>query len=271
MAGLDPWIGARWINAVLLAANTVLMALLIRRILGGGHVLPLLAALLFLVSSESLSAHGWAWSEPLFMFLGFLGLLLLDGYLEDGRRVNLIAAGSLLGLCAYTRYIGASFVLVSLVALAFRGGRQATIKARSLDLVAFVALSCTPVTIWSLRNFSLVGSLGGDVIRMRAIPVSDWLAVYRAISLWFVPGRIPDGVRDGLMLGLVGIFAVLSILAVGRAGQTPIRGSVRLARMILLFVLVYVTVLVGSRVFLRVRVFAVPPSTPVWLCCGLSI
>jgi hypothetical protein len=251
MAGLDPWIAARWFNAALLGANAILIALLMRRMLGGGQVLPILAAILFLVSSESLAAHGWAWSDPLFVFLGFLGLLLLDSYLQDGRRANLIAAGVLVGLCAYTRYIGMAFIIVGLAALALGASRSAALKARGFDLAVFATLGCLPAAAWSLRNLGLVGSLGGDIVRTRGIPAGDWLAVYRAISHWFIPGRVPEPARDGLMLGLLGVFAMLSVLAVGGNGRRSAPGSLRLARMILLFVFVYAAVLIGSRLSLR--------------------
>src|SRR3990172_3099143 len=49
LPGVDPWIGARFLNAVLLGANAILTALILRRVLGGGEVIPFLGALLFLL------------------------------------------------------------------------------------------------------------------------------------------------------------------------------------------------------------------------------
>jgi hypothetical protein len=251
LPGLDPWVGARVLNAVLLGANAVLVALLLRRMLGNGIGIPALGGILFLLSADALMTHAWAWSDPLFLFLGFLGLLVLDRYLEGGHRRDLVGAGLLMGLCTYTRYIGAAFVLTALIVLAIRAVRSQVHKASVLDLVLFTTLACVPAAGWSLRNLGLSANLAGDIVTMRGIPPGDWQAVYQIVSLWFVPGRVPEPARSGVMLGLTALFFTLSFLALGRAKGTSPRGSVRLGRMILLFVLLYLGILIATRLSLR--------------------
>lgn len=248
---LDLWNFARALNAVLLGANAVVVALLVRRMVGGGTGLPLLGGVLFLLSADALSAHGWAWSDPLFLFLGYLGLLVLDGYLETGSTRQLVAAGVLLGLCSYTRYAGIAFALTGVIAMTIRAARRPLVKSRVGNLLLFAALALLPLAAWLIRNAALSVSPGGDIVTMRGIPPGDWQAVYEIVSLWFLPGRIPEPARSLMMAGLFATFLVLSLVAL-RAGsqETPAR-SARLGKLILLFILVYLAILVATRVSFR--------------------
>ena len=247
--GVDAWAAARWLNAALLGASAVLVAVTVKRILGG-RLLPALGGVLFLVSADVLAAYGWAWSDPLGLFLGFLGLLWLDVYLETSRRRDLIAAAIVLGLCAFTRYIGLAYLLVGLGALAFASPRGVSARRRTLDFVFLAAVACVPVAIWFIRNLALVGSAGGDISTTRGLSPQDWQAIYEAASLWVLPGRIPEPWRGGAMVVLVLAFFALTAVALARPGNGR-RGSTRLARMILGLVVLYMLLLVGSRIFVR--------------------
>jgi hypothetical protein len=249
--GVDPWVGARWLNVALLGANTIVVALLLRKILGKGTWLPLVGAFLFLLSSDALSAHGWAWSDPLFLLLGLLGLLSLDVYLEKGRRAILVVSAALMGLCVYTRYAGIAFLITGLVVLGLRAARSRPRGPKVLDLVVFGAFACLPVMAWTFRNLAVSQGQGGELPTIRGMSERDWMAVYRTISLWFLPGRIAEPARGMLMAVVAAALILLTAAALVRPSKGPSSAPTNLVKIVGLFVLVYPIVLIGSRLFLR--------------------
>src|SRR5262249_51761334 len=104
-AGIDPLVGARWLNVLLLGVNAILVGLMVLRWTRSGP-LAVLGTLLIVGSTDLFRAHVWVLSEPLFLtgVLGGLGWLVMD--LERPRRAVLAAAIGAIALAALTRYTG---------------------------------------------------------------------------------------------------------------------------------------------------------------------
>ena len=76
--GVDPVDAARALALALFGANIVLASALVARSAPGARWLPVVGAVLTASSPEVVAIHGAAQSEPLFLLLGFSGLLLLS-------------------------------------------------------------------------------------------------------------------------------------------------------------------------------------------------
>ena len=87
MIGFNPFEGARLINAVLYAGSIVLTSFLVLRATRSPAA-GLAAGFMVIAISQVLRTHTWAMTEPLYIFLSLLVFLLLDSYLENGRRTG---------------------------------------------------------------------------------------------------------------------------------------------------------------------------------------
>ena len=104
LSGLDPFEGARWLNALVFALNIFLVGTLVRRSSSNAPWLAVVASVLALASMPFLTVHAAALSEPLFLLLSLLGFLFLAEHLEHGTRAHLLAAAVAIGLTFLTRY-----------------------------------------------------------------------------------------------------------------------------------------------------------------------
>ena len=247
--GADLLGSARFINGILFAANTILTGALVRRLTPTSPVYPALGASFFLFIDDTLLTHSWAWAEPLFIFLGFAGLLLLDRYFMSGRRRDLTMSGFLIGLSFLTRYAGSAYVATSLLAMALFRRRDVSGTRKLADLCLFAVSSCTLVALWAVRNLYLSGYPEGGPVVASGIETKEWQDAYRIVSLWFLPGRIEEPYRTVLMVGAGAIIVVVSAAAMRR----PLReaGDSRLAKILLVFIPVYSAIMIWSNAWVR--------------------
>ncbi len=105
LVGVEPALAARWLNALLFGATTLLVGGIVHRTTDS-HWISIGAAFFTYSSSVTLSVHAMAWSEPLFIFHGPLGLTLVGTYVRTSRPWVLILASAAIGLAFLTRYVG---------------------------------------------------------------------------------------------------------------------------------------------------------------------
>jgi len=141
VAGADPLVAARYLNAALLTA--LVYASGAGLLAGAGrplHPLVLGAAPLAVLFARSLhDVFGMAWSEPLFLLASVLFLIALSRYLQRGARLALLGAGLLAVAAMYTRYSGVTLVAAGAISIPFAARRAPREKLR--DLVAFGGLT----------------------------------------------------------------------------------------------------------------------------------
>src|SRR5436309_13784730 len=121
--GLDPLLGSRWISVFLFAANAILVAyILYRTTLSPGASIA--GAFFALTSFPMIYIHSMAMSEPMFIFLVFLGFSFLALYLEGSTRWMVYMCALTIGLSSLTRYVGIAFLLTGPVAIFCLGDRE---------------------------------------------------------------------------------------------------------------------------------------------------
>lgn len=243
--GLDPLAGARWLNVFLFAANIALAGFMVRlatQSFGASIVGSIVAALSF----PFVQIHSMAWSEPLFVFCSFLGLALLAYHLETRRPRLLIASALLVGLGFLTRYAGAATVVAATTGIVLLG--RATMRQRMVDAGIFCLTSCSPISLWMIRNFAVVATPTGRSAGFH-LPSWDHLAMtLKTVFSWFVPATI---YVSRFSVGVSLILTLLLLLALVREKPaTPVRDRSIFFRLLLLFIPAY-----GSLVVITVAFF----------------
>ncbi len=99
MAGVDSLVTARWLNAVLFAANIWLVGRTIYRI-SHSRGYSLFGALLTALSVVLIEIHAWVLSEALYIFLSLLAFYWLGIYCENSR-MHWLVLSALVGALAF--------------------------------------------------------------------------------------------------------------------------------------------------------------------------
>jgi hypothetical protein len=206
--GLDPWIGARWLNAACLGLNVLVIGLAVRR---GTHStwLPLFGAFLALTSVDLNAAHTAALTEPLYLLASILGLLWLDVYLDRRRPAFVALSAVAVALSWLTRYAGGALVIAGAVTLLLYAGptwRQ-RIKAAAL----FSAVASLPMLVWVVRNRWYAHTLTNRSIAFHPITADQMFAATATFARWFAPPPISGALIKPL--ALIGTLMLCGLIA----------------------------------------------------------
>jgi len=242
--------GARWLNALLFGLNIALVGILAVRSTGGAVIPGILGSVLMLTSSNMLSNHAWAMSEPAFLFFGMLGMGLLAVYV--GRPTPLCLAGAVaaVGLAFTTRYLGVAFVATGFVGLVALPSRR-DLRRRVADAVLFGALSSFPMALFVVRNRLVRGGVADFPLGFHGLTGKQLWDGVNTVSSWLVPEAVPVFPRVAL-LALVMSLAIAAALAVTRRrrrGGTGDRSGSAIPMLLAIFVAVYCLGLLGFIVF----------------------
>ena len=244
--GLDSRRAAVPFHAVLLALNVTLSGVLAYVCAGGAKratSAPLMggaAALLVAGSTPLLEAHGYLWSEPLYLPLMLGSLVATAAALGKlGRRgvwpaLWLAALGGALGAACYTvRYAGLSLLayggaLLFAAALLRRRRRNASTLAKQLRSASLIACAYGAVPIGLLCGIAWRNSGAGSaaVGRQRGWHppgAYHWDSFRQTVEDWFVPGgpfsnSLERPTRAALMLGaaLLGLLVAVALAPVAQ-------------------------------------------------------
>ncbi len=249
--GLDPPIGARALNLLLLVANLVAVTAIVAGHSGRSSKAVPAAAVLLFSSPALISAHAWAWSEPLYLLLIFGSLWLLNGYLRFGNRLQLVGAGLMAGGAVLTRYVGISWVAAGAAGLWLWDRRRAV--GRALAVGIFGLPSLAGLLLWLGRNLAASGSLASRPLRFHRLYSVHFLPAVENLGRWIFPTTDDPRIQTiGLtVLGLT--WAYLSLryvrsvdLRSGRsADQTG--GPSRIPELCVLATIGYLGALVSSK------------------------
>lgn len=245
LLGIDPLAGARVLAPLLFGANVFVAGWLVRRH-GSGEILPAAASsLLVLAAAGLLQVHAWAWSEPLFLLLGTLGLHHLAVYLAHPHaHRRLIAAAALIGFATLTRYLGIALIIAGGVAIVWlASGRW---FRRGGDALLFVVVSMAPLAFWVLRNVLLTGSASSRELVVNPIGLSHLTRAGRTVATWLVPPILPGSIRMLLLIGALAAIAVGIVRGQGILREVLNAPGGRLLKMLLCVAVVYGAVLTLS-------------------------
>lgn len=240
---------ARWLSALLFGANIAVVALFAAEELSRTRWMPLVAGVAFMVSPSIASLHMMAWSEPLFLFLGGLGLWLLYRSCSNSSWWYVILAGLLFGCATLTRYAGLAYTVTGCVALISESGwkwRQRLVRSGTL-----VAIAVAPITLWVARNRWLYGSATGRAISFHPVGRADlWMGLNTAADWLLIPQGWPR--RPEMVFGLTIAAALVIGVPLYRRwrGRRVAGGSLprswNMRRLLLLFVACYFAFLLLS-------------------------
>jgi 4-amino-4-deoxy-L-arabinose transferase-like glycosyltransferase len=246
LLGVDPMVGARWLQALLFGANIFLVGLVIRKHTRDSLWASATGSFLVLSSSVVLIIHAWALSEPVFILLGLLGLLLLADYLERENPSLLVASSAAMGLAFLSRYTGAALVGTGLAALLLFSKRALYGKMR--DCVVFGGISIMPVGLWAVRNLDVAGSATNRQIFAHPI---GWVHLRQAlvsVSTWAAPPRTPVPIAVFILLTGIGCLVILHFALRRRTARAEeeSQSSMRISHILAVFILCYALLLAVS-------------------------
>ncbi len=197
--GLDPLRGTRFVNALLFGVNAGLLGILVWR-MTPSLMAGLVIALLFVGSGDMLQVHGFAMSEPLFIFFSLLSLWMFDLYFKRhpspvGRPTGvlrkwgrgegwLLLCAAFTGMAYLTRYSGLALVAAYVVALFFL---HADWKKRLASAGIFLAGFFPWALGWAVRNEIVAENATNRALFWHPIPAENWTRAFRVFSNFFIP------------------------------------------------------------------------------------
>ncbi len=268
--------GARWLNVLLFGVTVLLLGWFFYRATRRLWLAGLLAGVLA-TSPVLVGVQVWAMSEPLFLLLGFAGLLALLAYLDHPRLGLLLGAALLCGLAFLTRYIGVAYVITAGLALLLLGAgedqrlRLRLEKTRIRAALLFGAVAILPTLIWLVVDIALTGTVGSRSGQPASAYWQRFLEIGPALQkiylFWLLPdsliARLPGMVQTALwLIPLLLVMGLAVWLAHGWTCVAPAAvasqasaAAMRLVQLFALFACIYLMVLAV------VQVFTFPPIT----------
>jgi hypothetical protein len=214
--------GARWLNVVLIAVNLLLFELLVRRRSRSEYLVPVAAAFLLLAGptvffhQDLLEIQTAVLSDPLFLSVFLLGVLLTDLFLDHPSRGLYFGIVACVTLAPLIRYVG--FSLVAAAAIVILVWSPLTRPRRWGAAAVVVICGLLPSGIWSLITTQV---MHGEPVRTFA-----WHALNRPVqgllniaSGWLLPASLAEHVR-WLLFVLILAFVGVSLMVVRKRG-TP--------------------------------------------------
>jgi len=149
--GLDILSAARWMNIVLFGLLILSLGLSIY-LLSNSLVLSALISACVLASPILLDVFSGVMTEPQFLFLGVLGLLLLLFYIRSNNRLLIFSSAIAAGLSLLGRYPGLAFILAgTLFIFSFS---EKDLQKRIKDVAYYLSISVAPTIIWLLWAYT---------------------------------------------------------------------------------------------------------------------
>jgi hypothetical protein len=156
--GIDAVEAARWLDAALFTALILSLGLATLRY-SRTIWIPAALSLILLSSSILLRDYTGAMSEPLFITLAVLGLILLVAYLQEPSPLLYGVSAGLIALAAVTRYAGVVVLIAAAVAILLLD--TARLGRRLLGALGFLALGGAPILLWAIAWLHQTVSLRG--------------------------------------------------------------------------------------------------------------
>jgi hypothetical protein len=206
----------RFLNAVLFGTNLVLAALGVYFSTERSWLTTTCAVIFFLASAPLVAIHAWALTEPLFITLTLVFVLLLSMYVNRPTLFLLIASALALGLAIITRYIGLAFIPAGLL-IVFFGKQDQRLRRRFRDVLIWALPACAPLAILSIINKLSAGSTSDRSFVYHPISELQYLGGIIDNGLKFIaPVSLPAwvwpaffGLLAGLLIGRLGLFSIL--------------------------------------------------------------
>jgi hypothetical protein len=226
--GIDSVDALRFLNPLLLGASLALLGSLGYRMTRSVPVAVAGAALA--LHAYLLQLFGFVQSEPFYLVLSLLGLLLLATSVRSGRTSQLVVFGVVAALACLTRVVGVSLVATGVIAVvAWSAGPIRTRMARASVLGV---ASLLPLVVFLVQG-SVAAGEGRRPIAWHPVSRADLRDALTTLDRWLVPldpfGVMRSGTRTAVGLLVGALVVVIVVLAVTARPARPTRpaGPVR--------------------------------------------
>ena len=160
LTGIDPEDAGRLVNAVAFGMVILVSGLWLQRTLTS-PVVPVLGALLILVSYPLNDRFSQIMTEPLFILFVVLSLMFIEASIgRNSFLIILIIAAVFSALSAVTRYPGIVVIGTGIILLLLLP-REKTVSIRMRNGVIFGAISSIPLAVVLIRNRIASGTFAG--------------------------------------------------------------------------------------------------------------
>ncbi len=207
VAGLSATNSVRVVNMLSLFATLWLTGWLVRRLVPASRAAPVVAMVFVLASPAILHNHLMTWSETLFVPLVLAGLVKMLDYATRDRIVDVVAAGTWLGLAAIDRYAGAAFIAGAGLALVLWDWRKERI-IRFARLFAFGVVACAPTVFWFARNYFTTRHAHDRPFQPSGLGLDQLRAAIDAVSQWLLPNGLGLRMRAAWLALVVALVVV---------------------------------------------------------------
>jgi 4-amino-4-deoxy-L-arabinose transferase-like glycosyltransferase len=229
--GTEPISAARTLNVILIAFTSVLLAVFGKALHPGNSILPILAALVFVVSQHVIYFHSVYLSEPLFIALSLLAYYLIYRYVLTGSVIWFVGAGLIIGSATLTRYVG--ITLVPPVLLLFLIVKNGSWVMRCLRGGVFAGVSALPVVAVLVYNSIVTGSGTNRTLTFHLVETHKLKSLVMVLHDYFLPIPYPSIIRLVVMLFVVGCAVRLIMRSFKQAPPISITNNASISLMIL--------------------------------------
>ena len=248
------------LNMVLFAGLIYLVTIWTERV--SEELFPAVLLGLLLAGSPILvPAYSWAMSEPLAVFLGFAGLILLEKSLVEDLRFGFWCSALLLGLSFLTRYSSAAFIGAAvLLIFCFEGE---SFKNRFFRAFLYGLVSVIPMIVWLVIDFKLTNTVASRSM-LSGRTAELWAAflpkIRHVFTLWLLPESM-TAVMPGFLAAFISIFVVVFAVGTLAGAVIAMRGGTRYPRYARMFFLLSAFTLLYLLLIVYVSLNTYPPIT----------
>ena len=206
LPGLDPFVTARWLAALLISANILMVGSILLYLLPDQLWAAILGAFMMLLAPLMANTYVMAWSEPLFILLAISGLFLLGNHLDAPRWWRLVAASIFIGLAFLTRYAGIAYVAAGGLGILILSREK--IRKRLMETIVFWMISVLPLGVVLIRNVLDRGSATNRELAFHLISRARLWEGLTTLTAWMgIPQQVPTWLH---VLVLVVLFGLVS-------------------------------------------------------------
>lgn len=264
----DPLDAARWLNAGLFGLLLAMAGLLACRISGRVSA-GVAAALVLLVSRDTVLLHAMAWSEPLAIVLGTAGIALMARHIETGRTSALIVGALVLALASLARYAAVAYTVAAVAGLFLLDRRTLPLRRVVKALGAGFAAGL-PLVLWSLLARSGQG-VGGRTVDFHPLTTWDLRKAGGTLAGWVAPPDTPPiGAAIATVVVLAAVFALVVHWRRQRMDTAPLAWILLLSAAVYAAFIALCRMTVDAAILFDARILAPIPVLLVIAVAGLA-
>ena len=198
LSGLDIVVGAWGIGLVFSGLNAFLTWHILR-VATGRTAYAALGTALVVIAPQTVTLHGLAMSEPLFLTVIMATLLAFLRYVQSGETRWLIAVGVGIGLASLVRFtapaLGAAIALFLII------DPRHDAKRRVADVARIFIPSAVIFLGWAIIAAEVSGrSTGRPMEWLGNMTAREWWLSFNALAAWIAPDEVPTAIRRILFL-----------------------------------------------------------------------